>query len=121
MKYFLLVSISMLGLASCDAADSSAHQSTLLFASGFGKDVYIDKTLVPDSEDYDYIRGTDQTTGFHWPIDILGASGSGLHRVDDDHHTALRAEIQTVTGYDGKPPVRCTTKKPIASQTNQPN
>lgn len=73
----------------------------LLFASGFEDNVYIDPNLVQDYEDYDFIRGKDITTGFSWPADILGASESALHRVDDDNHTALSSEIQTVIGHDG--------------------
>ncbi len=70
----------------------------LLFASGFEDDVYIDPVLVEDSEDYDFIRGVDRSTGFQWPINILGASESALHRVDDDNHQALVSEIQTING-----------------------
>jgi len=78
-------------------------RSQLLFSSGFEKGVYIDPNPVYGSEDYDFIRGKDTATGFSWPIDILGASESALHRVSDDDHTALFSEIQTVRGYDGKP------------------
>jgi len=74
----------------------------LLFKSGFDDNVYIDPVLVKYSEDYDYIRGTDKVTGFSWPINILGAKESALHRVSDDNNTALFSEIQTVEGYDGK-------------------
>jgi hypothetical protein len=74
---------------------------TLLFKSGFNDNVYIDPLLQEKSLDYDYIRGMDKITGFLWPIDILGAYGSALHRVFDDNHTALSSEIQTVEGYDG--------------------
>jgi len=78
-------------------------RSQLIFSSGFEEGVYIDPNPVYGSEDYDFIRGRDATTGFSWPIDILGASESALHRVSDDGHTALISEIQTVRGYDGKP------------------
>jgi len=74
------------------------HEPKLLFASGFEDDVYIDPILVEYSEDYDFIRGLDNQTGFSWPITILGASESALHRVDDDNHKALLAEIQTIDG-----------------------
>jgi len=103
MKYLPSIVALLLGLTSCNPSDKPTHQATLLFASGFEQDVFIDRAPDPDNEDYDYLRGTDRTTGFRWPIQILGASGSGLHRVDDDHNTALHAELQTVLGYDGKP------------------
>ncbi len=74
----------------------------LLFKSGFEEDVYIDPVRVEYNEDYDYIRGTDKETGFSWPINILGASQSALHRVDDDNNTALSSEIVSVEGFDGK-------------------
>lgn len=106
MKIFLPI-LLMFSLNSCGTSTSSTTTSTenntatLLFSSGFEESVYIDPTVVPGSEDYDYIRGTDNITGFSWPIDILGASESALHRVADDGHTALSAEIQTVTGHKG--------------------
>ncbi|HHJ35763.1 MAG TPA: hypothetical protein ENJ87_08345 [Gammaproteobacteria bacterium] len=40
-------------------------------------------------------------TGFSWPIDVLGATESGLHYIADDNHQAVNAEIQTVIGHDG--------------------
>ena len=106
MKIFLPI-LLMFSLNSCGTTTSDTTTSTenntatLLFSSGFEEGVYIDPTVVPGSEDYDYIRGTDNITGFSWPIDILGASESALHRVADDGHTALSAEIQTVTGHKG--------------------
>ena len=71
----------------------------LLFSSGFENNVYIDPNPVYGSEDYDFIRGTDNTTGFSWPIDILGASESALHRVAGDGE--LTSEIQTVDDGNG--------------------
>lgn len=84
----------------------SCHKKTpaepkLLFKSGFESDVYIDTTAYLNNEDYRFIKGTDNETGFTWPIDILGTSGSGLHYVDDDHHRAVNAELQTVIGHNG--------------------
>lgn len=76
-------------------------EPTLLFKSGFESDVYIDDTAYPDNEDYRYIKGTDQETGFGWPVDVLGATESALHYIDDENHQAARAEIQTVIGHDG--------------------
>ncbi len=79
----------------------SSAEPTLLFKSGFEDGVYIDNTAYQFSEDYRYIRGTDNETGFSWPIDILGASESSLHYIDDDNHQAVKSEIQTVIGHNG--------------------
>jgi len=62
-----------------------------LFASGFGGNI----TLAPTGDDYQPIRGTDIQTGYKWPIEILGASGSALHPIDHDNHRAIQTEIQT--------------------------
>jgi len=107
MKIFLPI-LLMFSLNSCGTSTSGTTTSTenntatLLFSSGFEEGVYIDPTVVPGSEDYDYIRGIDKTTGFSWPINILGASQSALHHIDDDGLQAVQAEIQTVIGHDGK-------------------
>lgn len=82
---------------------SWGNGATQLFASGFEEGVYMDPSQDPDSLDFNFIRGTDSVTGFTWPLDILGASESGLHYVADDGGTVFEAEIQTVAGYDGKP------------------
>jgi hypothetical protein len=71
----------------------------LLFSSGFEGGV----KLGPFDGYYQYILGTDSETGYSWPIDILGSSGSGLHLIDHDNGAALENEIQTVTGHDGSP------------------
>ena len=73
----------------------------LLFKSGFENGVYIDNTAYKDVEDFRYIKGTDHETGFSWPIEILGASESGLHYIDDNNHQAVQSEIQTVVGHNG--------------------
>ncbi len=73
----------------------------LLFSSGFEEEVYIDTVIVPMSEDYRFIRGTDKETGYSWPIEILGASESALHYVDDDNFQAVESDIQTVIGHNG--------------------
>jgi len=107
MKHLFTFGSNILLLLLLNACGSSVTQSesaaTLLFKSGFEDGIYIGPVLVEDSEDYDFIRGTDSQTGFSWPIEILGASESALHRVADDNHTALYSEIQTVTGFDGRP------------------
>ena len=78
-------------------------EARLLFSSGFEEEVYIDTVIVPLSEDYRFIRGTDKETGYSWPIEILGASHSALHYVDDDNFQAVESEIQTVIGRNGDP------------------
>lgn len=87
------------GSTSSDTGTNTAH---LLFSSGFEEGVYIDPVKVAGDEDYAYIRGTDSSTGFSWPIDILGASQSALHAISDDGGQAVQANIQTLTGHDGK-------------------
>ncbi len=78
-------------------------ETRLLFSSGFEEEVYIDTAVVPLSEDYRFIRGTDKETGYRWPIEILGASHSALHYVDDDNFQAVESKIQTVIGRNGDP------------------
>ena len=104
MKYITYItSILLLSVINGCGTSGTPSEATLLFKSGFEEGVYIDPEVVEYSEDYDFIRGRDSQTGFSWPIDILGASESALHRVADDNHTALYSEIQTVTGFDGRP------------------
>jgi len=101
MKNLIFTLFSSLFLLSCGgnkSTQTAQHEPKLLFASGFEDDVYIDPVLVEYNEDYDFIRGADKTTGFSWPINILGASESALHRVDDDNNQALFSEIQTIDG-----------------------
>ena len=74
---------------------------TLLFSSGFEDNVYIDETAYEDNEDYRFIRGKDEETGFSWPINILGSSESAIHYVDDDNHKAVNSSIQKIIGHNG--------------------
>jgi hypothetical protein len=83
--------------------NNNTPSAKLLFSSGFEGGVYIDPNLVLYSEDYAFIRGKDNKTGFSWPIDILGSSESALHHIDDNNFQALEAEIQTVIGHNGRP------------------
>jgi len=106
VKIFVAIFALFLMVSSC--ADSGGNKpinsnATLLFKSGFEDGVFIDETIIPLSEDYRFIRGTDNETGFTWPIEILGSKESALHYVDDDNFQALESEIQTVIGHDGKP------------------
>ena len=84
-----------------ESPDEIPTEPKLLFKSGFENDVYIDNTAYLDNEDYKYIKGTDNETSFSWPINILGASESALHYIDDDNHQAVQSEIQTVIGHKG--------------------
>jgi len=99
--------ISLVGMVaitiSCqkESPNEMPAEPKLLFKSGFERDVYIDDTAYEDSEDYRFIRGEDKQTGFRWPIDILGASESALHYIDDDNQRAVYSEIQTVSGHNG--------------------
>lgn len=77
-------------------------EPTLLFKSGFEEGVF----LAPQDDDtpigrFQIIKGTDNETGFSWPINILGANTGGLHFIDDDNFQALENEIQTVIGHNG--------------------
>ena len=104
MKKLILSTIIILLFNACGEITSSKNTNNthLLFSSGFEEGVYIDSTKVAGNEDYSYIRGTDSSTGFSWPINILGASQSALHPISTDGGQALQASIQTVIGHDGK-------------------
>lgn len=89
-------------LNACGKSTSSDNNTAhLLFSSGFEEGVYIDSLKIAGSEDYAYIRGRDNSTGFSWPINILGASKSALHSINDDIGQAVQANIQTVIGHNG--------------------
>jgi len=109
----IITGIFLIGF-SCkkDTPKDHTNEAVLLFKSGFEDGVYIDPIAYPDSEDYRFIKGTDHETGFSWPIDILGASESALHYVDDDNHQAVMSEIQNITGHNG------TTTKALYSIEN---
>jgi hypothetical protein len=80
------------------ASHARADTTKLLFKSGFERGV----VLQPLKDGYQMITGTDAVTGFTWPIDILGASESGIHVIRDDSGRALENEIRTVTGHTGR-------------------
>ena len=104
MKFSIAILIGiLLTSTSCnkEMQNEASASPNLLFKSGFEGGVYIDETAYPNNEDYRFIKGTDEETGYSWPIDILGASGSALHYIDDDNHQAVMCEIQTVTGHNG--------------------
>ncbi len=101
MKNFVNISIIVILALSTSCHKSIPYKPKLLFKSGFESSVYIDNTAYVDNEDYRYIKGTDNETGFSWPIDILGATNSGLHYISDDNEQATFAELQRVIGHNG--------------------
>ena len=96
-----ILSHSFLACTKKESPNEIPENPSLLFSSGFEGGVFIDSVLVEGNEDYRYIRGKDSDTGFSWPIDILGASNSALHYVDDDEGKAVFSELQNVIGHDG--------------------
>lgn len=74
---------------------SANLDADLLFKSGF-EGVTISKVF-----DYQYIRGTDASSSFSWPIDIWGSSGSGIHRIHDGGGSAIDNKLEVVTGHKG--------------------
>ncbi len=95
-----LVILFLLSLLSCKEESPSELPTTepkLLFSSGFEGGVYLSDLI----EGYQSIEGKDKKTGFSWPINILGASESALHYIDDDNLKAIKSEIQTVIGHNG--------------------
>ena len=102
---FTLAILLLLSILSCNKetpSEPSTSGSKLLFSSGFEEDVHISTNVVEYSEDYRFIEGVDKKTGFSWPINILGASESALHYVDDNNLQAIKSEIKTVIGHNGK-------------------
>jgi len=110
---YINVSLSFLLLILCVSCGKStqtdeievpgpaAGKATLLFSSGFENGVFFDDAIVPDFLDFRYIKGTDNETGFSWPINILGATESAIHYIDDDNLNAVFSEIQTVEDRNG--------------------
>ncbi len=101
MKHSIITFAIGIFILNISCQKKSVIEPKLLFKSGFETGVYIDSIAYPNSEDYRFIKGIDQETGFTWPIDILGANESALHYVDADNHQAVEAEIQRVIGHDG--------------------
>ncbi len=108
MKMKNLIIIAIIGMAllniSCkkESPTETPVKPTLLFKSGFEKDVYLEE---PNDNTpigrYQLIKGTDSETGFSWPINVLGANAGGLHFIDDNNFQALENKIQTVIGHTG--------------------
>jgi hypothetical protein len=98
----LLITLTVLFFSCQKKLPETNNEPELLFKSGFEDGVYIDNTAYTGNEDYRFIRGKDRENGYQWPIDILGASESALHYIDDDNHQAVFSEIQSITGHDGQ-------------------
>ncbi len=101
---FVITVAALLFMVSCGGnSASSKSEASLLFRSGFEAGVSLqppnDNTSIGD---YQLITGTDSQTGYHWPIEILGTTDGGLHLIDDDNRRALKNDIQTVVGHDGR-------------------
>jgi hypothetical protein len=69
----------------------------ILFQSGF-EGVHL--SLPKDG--YQYLTGTDTTTGFTWPISVLGSNFSGIHRVNDDKGKAIDNKIVSIENASKK-------------------
>ncbi len=94
----------LIGLLSCSQSNSQREgvkpapaQAELLFASGFEGQVSLGQQV----DDMVPIIGQDSQTGESWPIEILGASGSGLHYIQDENHRAVGSDIRSVIGPHG--------------------
>ncbi len=103
ISIIILLIVILLTSSSCkkELPNEISTEPKLLFKSGFESGVYIDNTAYADNEDYRYIKGADNETGFSWPINILGSKNSGLHYISDDNHQATFAELQHVIGHNG--------------------
>jgi hypothetical protein len=81
---------------------SALNAQTLLFKSGFEKEVYLDSNFA-DEDGFSaeqWIYGTDEETGFTWPIQVLGGTGR-LHLIGYDERKAIQNDIKTVIGHTG--------------------
>lgn len=88
-------------LASCQTNEPIEISSTspqLLFKSGFEEGTVISEI----QESYQVIRGTDEETGFRWPIQILGSNFAGIHRIQDDNGPAIDNYLENLTGPFGQ-------------------
>jgi hypothetical protein len=102
---FALFTGYLFSIACQKPEEPTPTEPQLLFASGFEDSVYLtlpeDEDILNEYGDYLLIKGIDLTTGFQWPITILGSDFGGLHYVDDDDHKAVEAELQRVVGHNG--------------------
>ncbi len=103
MRYFIAFLFFSALVVSCNNFTDyeENYVPRLLFSSGFEDNVYIEQPTNPNYADYEFIKGEDISTGFSWPIDILGSSNSGLHYINDDNKQAVFSELRTVRGHNG--------------------
>lgn len=97
VPYFLTISLV---IASCDKegrTEPIPSTPQLLFSSGFEEGTYMDDI----KDNYQVLRGTDNQTGFTWPIKILGSNFSGIHRINDDGGLAIDNYLENVPGANG--------------------
>ena len=117
MKKICILFVFLIALAACKKSDDTENPmpisgpveltpGELLFNSGFESDTYLSAPTgefeTSNWSDYDIIKGTDISTGYSWPIKILGANFGGIHKVDDDDGFAVENRIETVIGPTGK-------------------
>jgi chitodextrinase len=91
----------------------------LLFKSGFENATYLDPTY---NSSYQYIRGSDQSTGYSWPIGVFSPHPelTGIQNVISSNQAShLAHAIQTVPGPNGSATTALLLKltSPALSQT----
>ena len=86
------------------------HAANLLFRSNFGPGVSLNSpTNFFGKGAYQRITGTDQDTGYTWPLPILGTEFSGVQMITRDNVNSstignyVTNQIRSVTGPKGKP------------------
>lgn len=109
-RIVLLVFLALL-LNSCRKNDNGPidtlnQNPKLLFSSGFESNTVLSDPASSEEitkySDYKILKGTDNSTGFSWPINILGSDFGGLHYIDDDFGFAVESKIATLSGRDGQ-------------------
>lgn len=98
MRRILTGLVGALACSSAGMVRAQVERPRLLFASGFERGVKLGK----QTPDYRKIYGRDSTTGYRWPIKVLGASQSALHPIHHDNHKAVFNRIVRIRGHDGK-------------------
>ncbi len=106
---FLMVFV-LLVMYSCNKNDDNTpftpnKNPKLLFSSGFENNTVMTDPSSQEEltkySDYKILKGTDQTTGFTWPISILGSDFGGLHYIDADFGFAVENRIDITAGHLG--------------------
>jgi hypothetical protein len=117
MKKICILLVFIAVLSACNKSENPQEPTTIsgpaettpgvvLFRSGFESDTYLSAPSgafeTSNWSDYDIVKGTDSSTGYTWPIKILGSNFGGIHKVDDDDGFAIENRIETVTGPTGE-------------------